>query len=284
MDGRDQQYQEPQQPTAYPRIAHQKILQPADAFVQEVRASQQQSTDQPQPMPQGTVQAAPQANTQPRRPTVPVNSIYPDATSGVDITTSITASPAPSDEPQTKRAKSASKLLVVRIVAVLIILTNAGNAYASIHNALVLSHAGTTNWLSIINIIEVCGLLGLAVGILLLNEAARATYVLVSAMVLVLTCISLFNFYSSTRSVASSHISTAQTKSMLEKSLSRYNPTLTPEQNNELHQSIQKQLNDLSGSPTELGLKQYLSEGLLVVVAIGPIIFLTRPAIKEVFR
>jgi hypothetical protein len=170
--------------------------------------------------------------------------------------------------------------MAVRVVAAVIILTNAINAY----NWFLELRAGYTSW---INIIEIGVLLGLGVGIFLLNEAARAAYVLLSAIVLALTGIGLVMFLSHINHVyTSSAIANASlSKSELEKSIvnAQNNKTLTPTQRQEIIQTLQKQINNAPSSSGALKIKQYLSDGLLIVMAIFPLVFFTRPAIKEVF-
>src|SRR5262249_27697805 len=126
------------------------------------------------------------------------------------------------------------------------------------------------------------------IGIFMLKEAARATYVFLSAIMLVISVVGIVNLYTSTHRAGTTQATyqgptIAQTRTALEKSLHTYNNSLTPHHNEQIHRNIQRELNALSGTPTELKIKQYLSEGLILFVAIVPLVIFTRPSIKEVF-
>jgi len=195
---------------------------------------------------------------------------------GIGLTRSVPVSERDDNGSHKPDTNAANKILVVRIVAGLLILLDVLNAY----DWFLERHAGYTSWTSIIGI----GIsLLLAVGILSLNEAARTAYVFLSSVMLILGGVGILIFYSSIHNQPNA--TTPLTKTELEHSLkaAQSNTSFTPKQRQEIEQSLQRQINNMSGSPVELKLKQYLSSGLLVLVSVGPLIFFTRPSVKEVF-
>lgn len=228
------------------------------------------------------MKSTPAPNAQPpaQQPPSAPQSIYPEPTAGIGAPPSSSAPAAPQNDQTPTHQSSSGKVVAIRALATLLILVNVINAY----DWYLEQRAGYTSWTSLIGII--LGLV-LAVGIFKLNEAARFAYVLISVFMLALAGVGLILFYSSTHRVLTvqTHSST-ELRSELEKALdnARKNPTLSPAQKKKAEQQTQKEIDNLSGSPTDLKVKQYISEGLLVLVAIGPLIFLTRSSIKAEFK
>ncbi len=282
MEPSNQQNPNPGQSSAQQGLAHQKVIQPSASFVEELRTSPQAPV-QSQPAPQNAPQPTSPTSTQPQRPAASVSSVYPDPTHDAGIPAPTAPPTASADEPQATSAKSPTKVLVVRVVAAVVILVNAINAYD-----VFLSWRGGYKHIDWLSTLEILATLSLAIGIFMLKEAARAAYVFLSAAILLVSVIGIVNLYTSTHKTVNTQASvqgptTAQTRAALEKGLNTYNNSLTPQQNEQIHEAQQRGLDAISGSPTELKVKQYLSEGLLIFVAVFPLIIYTRPSIKVVF-
>jgi len=281
MDEGNQQSTSPQQYSADPRLAHQKVLQPDASFAAEVKAAQQPATNPARPAPQSEPQTTQPVSTQAQRPAATANSIYPEPTVDIGIPAAI-SSAAPENEQAAVNNAGKAKVIAVRAVAALLVISNVINA----HNWYIEQRAGYTSWISIIGI----GIgFVLAVGIFLLNEVSRSIYVILSTLMLVLTGFSLLMFYISI-SHSSSAISNATytySKSDLQKSIdnARKNPTLTPAQKQEIINTLQNQMNTAPSTPgsSSFNVQQYFSSGLLLVTSLFPLVFFTRPAIKQVF-
>ena len=267
-----------QQHSTVPGIAGMKVIQPSTSLVEEMKVSQPASA-QPQPISQTISSSLPTANSQPDHTAVAPSSIYPEATKGVNTSTPSSTPAIQANEARPTDPKKLSKVLIVRIAAGAIIALNAINAY----NWFLERRAGYTSW---INIIGICVVLTLTVGIFMLSEVARAAYVFLSAVLLVLSCIGLIMFYASTHNNASFQANARPlTQTQIENSIkaAERNTSMSPQARQEVIQQLQKQLNQATGSPVELKVKQYLSTGLLIATAVGPLIFFTRPSIKEIF-
>ncbi len=174
-----------------------------------------------------------------------------------------------------------ARIISVRIVAGLIIVVNAANAY----DLYAVHKAGYTSWLSII---EVSASLLLAIGIFMLSETARSLYVLFAGIMVVLSIVGLLMFIPWENKLdAARAAAPKQTKAQLEQNItavenSRY---LSPDVKQRSVQAYQRQIDNLSGSSViSPRTKQYLSEGLLFAIALFPLFFFTRPSIKEVFN
>lgn len=267
-----------QAPTPQANAAHGKILQPSEAFVTEMKAaqvgvpgqqppSQQLTTQSPSPMSEPGV---------PSRPIAPAGSIYPDP---ANYTQPVMPASIPAQQVQQREPKHRTKAVAIRIVAGLIVLLNVLNAYNWYHDF----SNGYANW---VNISEIVVIIILAIGIFALNEAARVAYVFLSAIVLVLSCIGLFTYFTSMRSAPSTSNVKPLTKAQLEYSLqvAESNTSLPANARQEDILQLQRQIADLSANPFEQKAKQYISDGLLIITAAGPLLFLTRPSIKETFH
>ena len=274
MDGNGQQETNIQHNSAPAGSAHQKIIQPSVSFIEELKATPVAPTSK-----QPAQHNSPSIRQSPEPPTS-VSSIYPQPTNGIGASTATHALPsAPSASEPTAVAKNPSKVLAVRAVAGTIIILNAINLY----DWFLEQRAGYANWISIL---EIGAVLALAVGIFKLSESARSLFVMLSAVSLVLSCIGLIAFYASTHhsgSLQANH--QPLTKAQLENSLqaAEKNTALPPQARQENIQQLQREISNLSGSPTDLKVKQYASTGILIVTAVGPLIFFTRPSIKQVF-
>jgi hypothetical protein len=209
------------------------------------------------------------------------SSIYPEVTRGIGA-----QAPAsilmPQGEPLPGPKlvqKTSPKVTTVKIVAGIIILLNAINFY----DWLLELHAGYTNWISVFEIIVI---IVLAVGIFRLSEAARSIYVIVSAISLVLTCIGLITFYVSMHHVEATLGGQTVTRARLESNISfiEKDKGLSVQTKQEEIQQIQKQMNSTAASQTDVQLKQYFSTAVLILTAVGPLVFFTRPSIEEVFK
>ncbi len=278
MAEESQQNTNPQQSPATPAISGMKVIQPSESFEQEVKTTQPASV-QPTPDPQ----ASPVNTTQPLQPKPSPSSVYPDATQGVGTPAPVPTQPAPAEAAQAADPKRAKKILAVRVVAAILILFNGVNAYDvlwSIHNGF--------KGYGLISILEVVVMLGLAIGIFMFKEIARVTYVFIAAIVLVVSVISIVSLYRTNHSEAftQSYSQTPLTKAQLESRLQKAeaNTTLPPSAKQANIAQVQSMINNLSApKQVEQKAKQYFSEGLLVFVAIFPLVFFTRPSIKEVF-
>ena len=283
MEEGSQQSSNSQKFSADPRLAHQKVLQPDASFVAEMKASQQSAPDQVQPASQDASQVSPQTpppNNQPRQHVAPASAIYPEPTAEIGIQ-SAPSSAAKANEPKTTGVQQTSKILAVRVVAAVLVLVNAINAY----NWYIERRAGYTSWINLIGI----GIgVALAVGIFFLVETARSIYVVLSLLILVLTCISLVSFYISVSHSSSAITNATLSKSQLQKSITNTenNPTLTAAQKQAILATLQRQLNSAPTTPgtSSINIQQYFSSGLLLVTSVFPLVFLTRPAIKQVFK
>jgi hypothetical protein len=295
-----QQQTPAEQPQPSPGLSHRKVIQPLRPIIDEMKAAQPTLPSQPQPTasvsgatsgfgvsqqltPQTTDQVSPLI-TDSQHPVASQDSTYPQASSGVSAFSNALppTMEVSGQEPEWKSPKNHAKVMTVRAVAGIIILLNAINAY----DWLLEKQAGYTNW---VNALAICVMLALAVGTFRLREGARFLFVVVSAISLVLSCIGLFTFYAATHQSAvavSSYGSKALTKAQLESSLKAVedNTSLPARQRQEAIRQTQDNINNLQDSTSELKVKQYLSTGVLVVTAIGPLIFFTRPSIKEVFN
>ncbi len=277
MGEKNQQYTSPQNSPDTSGKHGLKNIQPSAEFEKEMNSAQP-AQEKPAPTPQ----AVPADASQSVQPKPLTSSIYPDATQGIGM-----PAPAPTQSPssQTTHAedpKRAKKILAVRVVAAILILFNGLNAY----DVLVSLHNGFKGY-GLLSIIMVFVMLGLAIGIFMLKEIARAIYIFIAAVSLIIGIIGFVNFYTSTHKArVSNAYSHPFTKTQLENSLhaAQTSPSFTPKVRQEEVAALQRQINNLSKNPIEQKAKQYFSYGLLIFVAIFPLVFLTRPTIKEVFE
>jgi len=288
--------------TLYINSSHpKKVLQPSAELVQEVRAEQTEraaaEASQPQtsvqyPASQGVQTSAPQtpqavssvatsdAGRNPQTGTQPVtatSSIYPEPTKGF-VGSAPTPTSPPSQAPEPSAVSSHSKrALVVKIVAVILILIDLGNAY----DWYLAEQAGNDQWLTIIGIVIS---LVVAVGIFRRKELARILYVFASIVLLIIAGIGIIQFYATTNSSLQAHVQPIS-KSNLENDIAtaKTNTWMTPQQKRVVLRNLQNELSAESGSKAEIDAKRYVSIALTLAVSVGPLIFLTRPSIKEVF-
>jgi hypothetical protein len=265
------------------------VIQPSRSFVEEMKATQPVTPITPQTTPtssdqhvtdptQTPLQVNNLATSQP--PSTP-SSVYPEVTRGIGAMDTATTSMSQSEPvPGPKLVqKTSPKIIVIKLVAGIIILLNAVNFY----DWLLELHAGYTNWISALEIIAI---VTLAIGIFKLSETARSIYIVVSAISLVLSCVGLITFYVSTRHVDTVSSSQPVTRAHLESDINfiENDKGLPPQTKQKEIQQIQKEINNLPTSHTDLVVKQYLSTAMLILTAVGPIIFFTRPSIKEAFN
>jgi hypothetical protein len=263
-------------------VKRERILQPSVSSVEAIQAAQaeanQATTPAPRTVPDQTL-STPQPLSQTPHPTL--SSIYPEATKGVGIPPPLAPTPVtPSTEPSPVDRNIMTRIILIRLVAGAILLINAVNAY----NWFIERGGGYTSW---INIIEIIVMLVLAVRIFKLSEAARAGYVLIAEILVVLTLAGFLLFYARNHNnPVLTHGISSLTKSQLQQGIigDEHNPYLSPKQKQQLISILQNQLNKETGSTVDIKAKQYLSDVLLLVTTLGPIIFFTRPSIKSVFK
>jgi hypothetical protein len=272
MDSSSPQPNNPEQNTTNSGLRHEKVILPSQSLLEELGSAQPITQQQPishitpqatpltineqqLPIPKSSEQSSLSTNTQQLQSTVTHSSIYPEATQGMGILSPTPLVTNASDELEAARVKSKFKTLVVRVIAASIILVSGTNSYYWY----VAHGAGYSNWISMIEIVV---MLGLAIGIFLLNEVARSIYVVVSAAMLILSVINIISFYS----ISSHSYSAISNTQALPKSL------------------LEKNLIAIPSSSDALITKPYFSEGLNLIVSIIPLIFLTRPAVKAIFK
>ncbi len=213
------------------------------------------------------------------------NSIYPDPTKNTGIPDSPSAPMTPSQslldtESDQKVPDNGKIVLIIKAVCGLIIIVNIINLI----NWFSLNHSSI---FSVFNLIDILVILSLAIGIFLLKEIARIIYVFLAIISIIFSCIGIYNVYSSTRHVTNAqNLSSSQTLRLdqaLIKDTNR-NTRLSSQQKEATDQRLQNQINSLSGNPIEDKAKQYLTDGLLIFVAVFPLLFFTRPKVKAVFK
>lgn len=314
MEDHNQQSSNPPQaqpPNEQPSISYinssqpKKVLQPSAELVQEVRteqaerasaeASQHQTNIQnPAPhdlqsaatqTPQPPVTSAPTidagGSAQTSAPPAATSSIYPDPSKGIGGSVTAptpTLSPAQAPEP-TGNSGLSKRVLAVKIVAVTLILIDLSNAY----DWYLAEKAGNDQWLTVIGIIVS---LIFAFGIFRLKELARMIYVFASIVLLIIAGINYIQFYAATHNNASyqSNIK-PMSKSTLESNIAyaKSNNRMTPQQKQAAIRYFQNELSADYGNKEEVDTKRYVSIALTLVVSVGPLVFLTRPSVKEVF-
>jgi hypothetical protein len=297
MDSSSPQPNNPEQNTTNSGLRHEKVILPSQSLLEELGSAQPITQQQPishitpqatpltineqqLPIPKSSEQSSLSTNTQQLQSTVTHSSIYPEATQGMGILSPTPLVTNASDELEAARVKSKFKTLVVRVIAASIILVSGTNSYYWY----VAHGAGYSNWISMIEIVV---MLGLAIGIFLLNEVARSIYVVVSAAMLILSVINIISFYSiSSHSYSAISNTQALPKSLLEKNLiaEENDKSLSAIQKEEMIQETKKELSAIPSSSDALITKPYFSEGLNLIVSIIPLIFLTRPAVKAIFK
>jgi hypothetical protein len=254
------------------------VIQPSASFVEEMKASSAEPVQQPSAPPSTPNIVAP-----PQRAAT-VSSVYPKLDQGANNgpgSSAPTAPPIPSAaEPMvaaaTHKNQGRSKVLVVQAVAGVIIALNAINFY----DWYLEKRSGYTNWLGIL---EIIAMVALAIGIFKLSETARSLYVMLSAVWIVLSCVSFIMFYTSTQHKTTSSSATVASIENNIQFIER-DTHLPAETRQQEVQQLQQEINRVSGSSTELKVKQYLSTAILLLTAVGPLVVLTRPAIKEAFN
>lgn len=280
MEDTNSQAESPEPSIHKQGMVHEKVLQPSAAFIEELKSAQSTPSIQPpQPLPQ-TSDPQPAFINQPHQSNASIGSIYPEATKGVGVAPPGSTTVVPSTEPSSVDKKVASKIIIVKLVALVLIAINIINAY----DWYLETKAGYTSWLSIAEIII---WLLVTVGIFRLSEAARIFYVFISVILIALSCINITLFYINTRAVVTA--TTPTTKQLIRTdqlaiASTEKSRTLTAAEKQRIDQELQRNITNLSGSKIDVKLKQYISEGLLLLVGIGPLIFLTRPSIKSVFQ
>jgi hypothetical protein len=258
-----------------PSITSENVAQPPAAIVAERQPPQSPSTPPVTPSV-GVTSGQAQVTT--------ASSIYPEPTHNALSPQPGAEVAAPSSAPSLVQssapsAKTPGKALAVKIVASILVIIDLSNAY----NWYLAKQAGTNNWQ---NIIGIAIALIVTVGIFRLKEVARAAYVIVSVALLIIAGIGMVELYTSTHNNPSYQANAnLPSKSNLELALTqtKKDTWMTPQQKREEIRTLQNQISAESGSKTEVDIKQYVAVTLTLVVSIGPLIFLTRPSIKEVF-
>jgi hypothetical protein len=262
----------------------ERVLQPSASSVADIQAAQtaaNQAAANGATPPQ--TNPTPQPMNQPRAPMSPA-SIYPEATKGIGIPPlPVNQEPVtPSTEQSPVDLQIKRKILLVRLVAGVMLFINAVNAY----DWFLERRGGYTNW---VGIIEIIIMLALAAYIFKLSEVARATYVFIATLLIVLTCVSTILFYVLNHGKTFSEVvqgGQSLTKSELKEGIvnAEHDPRLTPTQKQQSIKILQNELNAESGSTVDIKAKEYFSDALLLITTVGPIIFFTRPSIKAVFE
>lgn len=280
MEDQNQQNPKPLQPQSYTGMSHEKVIQPSTELAQELKATQaEQMPIQPQTAqpasPESVIADGP-------TPSVEPQPAYPERTTGY----STPPMPMTSDTPLATQAPSesgnSSKVTAIRVVSSVLIVLSLINLY----NWYLQQHAGYTN---VVTLAEIGVTLGLLIGIAMLKEIARVIYVFIAGVLLLISVISIVQLYAQKTTTTQSDLSTpttAELRTSLERSLaiSKTNKNPTPAQK-AAQQSVQQELDSLSSSSVVTSkTKRYITEVLLVVVAVGPLVFLTRPSIKEAFN
>jgi len=241
------------------------VVQPSASFIEELNSSQ--SVPGQQPTLKSVTQAIPPAEVPPILP-----SFAPQ-----EATTSTAGNPEQAQEPSPIDQNASSKITVVRVLASVIVLLDVINAYTWY-----ISHqVGLWHW---VRILEIIASLVLAIGIFRLSEAARSFYVSLAFLLVTLSVVGMIISYLSLGNTPVARHTLTKTEIEHSIEVAEKNPSLTPRDRQLALQKFNDELSSLSDSSLERNFKPFLTDGLALLVAIGPLILLTRAPIKQVFK
>jgi hypothetical protein len=258
-----------------------RVIRPSSASIEAIKEAKARHLISQQKSLAAVQEATPTEKQQPLSQVS--NSLYPEPTKNIGIADVVPASPnVPSlnTENDQNLPNTGNVVLFVKVVSAAIVLINMINLI----NWFSLNHSSA---FSIFNLVDILVILALAIGIFFLKELARIIYVCLAVISIILSCIGIYNVYSGTRHVANAQSLSASQTIRLDQAVikdTNRNTSLSPEQKESLDQRMQNQINSLSGNPVEDKAKQYLTDGLLIFVAIFPLLFFTRPKVKAVFK
>ena len=223
--------------------------------------------DEQEPLPPTAVPDQPGMAAQPSATTTPAPGIRNVAADGVP------PAPVPRQVSRHIVLKTA-----VRLVAAGIIAYTAYNAYVYLRNWQAMSSDGLAMWF---NIAEIIFTFAMAVGVLLLRDTARAAYVFLSALILLLTAADFYQLYAPA-SYPLQHVlaGNGSMQSQVREILSYNNPTLEAASKQSSVQLVSAQ-----ASKQAPGLSHaYFPFAVVAVTTLLPFVFLSISTVKNVFR
>jgi len=262
------------QPTAQSQ-SQSNGLQPTQAFIEEMHSVTNN--------PPVVTNSQPEHN-QPVPPSP--NSIYPEATRGVGAHSDQTASTTNTIEhPSEKPKGNNSEQLIILAVIVLGIL-NALPALLRLIGSTKLISLGFVNGTSfVITLIDIIYLV-IGVGLILRREIARAAYIFLAVILLILAIYGTFHTYSIEHNQSTQQ---GNLEVQLQYDVSYCLTRPASQQRNEIVQQLEKDINN-NQQPKQtclstLGItnNQYVALIPSYLFAVIPLVFLTRPRVKEVF-
>jgi len=257
-DSKDSNLTQPSTPSGTPG---RKVIQPSAGFAEEIKA-QQSAAVQPEialkPLPR------------------------PVAASTVDPMTIKTATvpvlqPSPVDQaakPELDKPQLLVRAKVIKAVVAGMIVLDVVNVY----NWSVEPDVGVWHWARIIGIVIS---FVLALGLFKLREFARSLYVALAMLLIVLSAVGVLTSYAATRNVPH----TSLTRSEVENAIrhAQADTFYTPRERQLELQALNRELNETGGGSAQQQVKRYATDIFSLIVAIGPLVFLTRPSIKQAF-
>ncbi|HUD05731.1 MAG TPA: hypothetical protein VMR18_02335 [Candidatus Saccharimonadales bacterium] len=284
------------QPSNSPPQNQSKVLRPSQSFVEEMKsaASPALPVSQPAltPQAQNNQNAVPQAQTlkvdSPNSTQPAVNSVYPEISKGFGISNS-QAVASPEKKPSTN-SKSNDKSMVIKILITILGVYIASSALLGLFAGLKLLSFGiarsTGGILTVIDIVY----LVVGAGIVFRREIARIVYVVLAVVGLVLSSVGLYSYIHATS--GSNSLEQQSKQSIIastNKEIANYesSTTIPTNQKTQIIQEIKNTENNELNSPEypTVTVKKTIVpiiEGY--AIAIIPLIFLTRPSVKEEFN
>ncbi len=173
---------------------HKKTINPSIASIQSITESRKEQHQAPVVKPATSPVTTSDTKATNALLEVTQHSVYPEATRGFGVHKDIPTTPiATSTEKSPVDVNIARRVTAIKFVALLLMLMFGIGFY----NWYELAQAGLAGWLGLV---ELLIMFGLIIGIYRLIEMARITYVIIAAVVLLLTCVGILNVFRVTHS------------------------------------------------------------------------------------
>ena len=263
---------------------HSKVLQPSSAFLKEMKtAASPNIQDQPQQVP---AVPSPSNSIPDSAPQSPPNSIYPQPTND-SIPGSYQAPMANLPKNTEKDSRTTKNKLIIFGVMVLgayIALSALLTLFSSL-KILSFGFVGNRNFLILIDVIYLL----IGIGLMLRNEIARLVYVIIGVIGLVIAIYGTYHYFSVNHAVQNLNNS-AVIQTQNEITQYQDNSSIPASQKQliitELQQQItqeQSQVQQYNKAYSHVVRNEYISIGEAYLLAIVPLVFLTRSSVKEIF-
>ncbi|HSW80533.1 MAG TPA: hypothetical protein VLG47_07185 [Candidatus Saccharimonadales bacterium] len=257
-----------------------KVIQPSASLLEELKNQKPESPPAPAKS-QSTEIINKSTETQPvQKPTLS-SAIYPEATKDADISAQIAHSAGAHDSSQDKALISPKRIFVIRIVTGFLLASELLTLYVQFSVWRVIH-----SQLDFIGLLVIMFIIVLLSAMMLLKDAARSVYVFIAAASLCIVVVSFLSLYAATHKSTTDNAQHQQlSRQQIQYSIdaTNQNKVYTPEQKKILINNLKAQPGYAAGNDSKLKAKRYATDAYILLISVGPIVFYTRPKIKEAF-